>query len=595
MTQTQTIELGIGFSMNTSVARQTNAPNFATAYYFLEGLKEIGIDYLFCNFGTDHAPIIEEMANRRKRGEDMPSVVRCPHESTAAHMAAGYAFVTGRGQGVLVHVDVGTANTATAMHNIFRSRLPVLLMAGKAPYTANNELVGSRDTYVHFVQEPFDQASLVRPYLKWEWTLPSGVVVKEALRRAHAIMQSEPCGPVYLMMQRETLTQHWGADEVRRYAADQFSGTEGGTADPKLVDALVERLLKAEHPLMITGYAARHVRAARAIEELAQFAGMPVVESNMTNNVSHDSACFAGFSPNRFLSQADVGLLVDVDVPWFASEVQPNESTFWAHIDIDILKPASPMWTFPGNLRMQGDSGRILQQVLTALQAKATPAFRQAAAARLEMLKAAAAEREARSAKLAADKGKNDAINPHYLFAELSKLLDDNDIVFNEGVRNAGAALMQVKRPVPNTMMRAGGGGLGWSGGMALGAKLAAPDQVMVQVVGDGGFYFGNPSSTFAVAQQYKLPIFTLVLDNSGWSAVKESTLRVFPSGEAKAMNEFEAELAPDVDFSKVGQAFGAHAEKIADPAEVPAALARCLKAVRGGRTALLHARVTRL
>ena len=115
----------------------------------------------------------------------MPDVVRCPHENTAAHMAAGYALVTGRGQGVLVHVDVGTANTANGMHNLFRSRLPVLLMAGKAPYTVNDELVGSRDTYVHFVQEPFDQASLVRPYLKWEWTLPSGVVVKEALRRAH--------------------------------------------------------------------------------------------------------------------------------------------------------------------------------------------------------------------------------------------------------------------------------------------------------------------------------------------------------------------------------------------------------------------------
>jgi acetolactate synthase-1/2/3 large subunit len=581
--------------MDTKVARNTNAPDFATAYYFLEGLKEVGIDYLFCNFGTDHAPIIEEMAHRRKLGEDMPNIVRCPHESTAAHMAAGFAFVTGRGQGVLVHVDVGTANTATAMHNIFRSRLPVLLMAGKAPYTANNELVGSRDTYVHFVQEPFDQASLVRPYLKWEWTLPSGVVVKEALRRATAIMQSEPCGPVYLMMQRETLTQHWGVDEVRRYAADQFSGTQGGSADPKLVAVLVDKLLKAENPLIITGYAARHKHAANVIDELARFAGIPVVESNMTNNISHESPCFAGFSPNRHLAKTDVGILVDVDVPWFASEVQVGDTVFWAHIDIDILKPASPMWTFPGNLRMQGDSGRILEQVLEALKAKATPEFKKAAAARMEKLKAATAERNERTAKLAADKGKPDAINPHYLFAELSKVLDDEDIVFNEGVRNAGAALMQIKRPVPNTVMRAGGGGLGWSGGMALGAKLAAPDRVMVQIVGDGGFYFGNPSSTFAVAQQYKLPILSIVLDNSGWSAVKESTLRVFPDGEAKSAGEFEAELAPDVDFSKVGQAFGAYAEKVSDPADVPAALARCIKEVRNGRAALLHARVTRL
>ena len=85
--------------MSTTAARRTNVPDYTTAYYFLEGLSEIGIDYLFCNFGTDHAPIINEMAHRKQRGEAMPKVVRCPHENTAAHMAAGYAFVTGRGQG----------------------------------------------------------------------------------------------------------------------------------------------------------------------------------------------------------------------------------------------------------------------------------------------------------------------------------------------------------------------------------------------------------------------------------------------------------------------------------------------------------------
>ena len=62
--------------MDTSVARKTNIPDFATAYYLLEGLNEIGVDYLFCNFGTDHAPIIDEMAHRRRRGERMPSIVR---------------------------------------------------------------------------------------------------------------------------------------------------------------------------------------------------------------------------------------------------------------------------------------------------------------------------------------------------------------------------------------------------------------------------------------------------------------------------------------------------------------------------------------
>jgi len=217
------------------------------------------------------------------------------------------------------------------------------------------------------------------------------------------------------------------------------------------------------------------------------------------------------------------------------------------------------------------------------------------AKARLEGIKAAREERIARAAKLATDKGRPGAINPHYLMAELGKVLDDEDIIFNEGVTNAGAVLLQIPRRVPNTTMRSGGGGLGWSGGMALGAKLAAPDRLMVQISGDGGFYFGNPSSVFAVAQQYKLPIFSIVMDNSGWNAVKQSTLRVFPEGEAKSANEFEAELAPKVHFTKVGEAFGAYAEEVGDPADVTAAIARCVKEVRGGRAALLHARVTRM
>ena len=577
-------------------ARQTsNAPEFSTAYHFLEGLNEIGIEYLFCNFGTDHAPIIEEMAHRKKRGEKMPTVIRCPHENTAGHMAGGYAFMTGRGQGVLVHVDVGTANTANSMHNLFRTRLPVLLMAGKAPYTSGSELVGSRDTYVHFVQEPFDQGSLVRPYMKWEWTLPSGIVVKEALQRAYSIMQSEPRGPVYLMMQRETLTQHWSINDVRRYSSEQFGATSGGQADPKLIGELADRLLKAEHPILLTAYAGRNPRAAQAIAEMSEFAGIAVLESNMSNNISTTMPCFIGHTAEKAVPTADLGLLVDIDVPWFPADVQPKPNSYWAHIDIDILKEASPMWTFPGNLRLQGDSGHILTQLLDELKKKATPAFKQKAAARVADLKKQHNALAERAAKLASDKGKPNEINPHYLMAELNKVLAPKDVVFNESIRNTGAVSLQISRPEPNTMMRSAGGGLGWSGGFALGAKLAAPDRMMVQVVGDGSFYFGNPSSVFSASQHYKLPIFILVMDNTGWAAVKASTLRVFPGGEAVASDEFQSKLLPDVDFSKIAEAFGCYGEKITDPEGVPAALARCVKEVRGGRTAILHTRVTRL
>ena len=99
----------------------------------------------------------------------------------------------------------------------------------------------------------------------------------------------------------------------------------------------------------------------------------------------------------------------------------------------------------------------------------------------------------------------------------------------------------------------------------------------------------------FAVAQQYKLPILTVVLDNSGWSAVKESTLAGLSRRRGQGADEFEAELMPDADFSKIGEAFGAYGEMVTDPADVPAAIARAVKEVRGGRTAMLHVRVTKM
>ena len=229
------------------------------------------------------------------------------------------------------------------------------------------------------------------------------------------------------------------------------------------------------------------------------------------------------------------------------------------------------------------------------LKQKATPAFKQAAAARVEQMAAEGKKRQERSAELAASKGKPGTINPHYLCAELGKRIAPEDVVFAEATRNTPAVLAQVPRSVPNTCVRVGGGGLGSSGGMALGVKLARPDRLAIQICGDGSFYFNVTDSVLAASKQHKLPILTIVLDNGGWSAVKESTLRVYPDGEAKAENEFEAQLAMDCDFSKVGEAFGAYGEKVTDPERVPAALDRAIQEVRGGRSAILHVCVTKL
>ncbi len=565
----------------------------STAHYFLEGLNELGIEYLFCNFGTDYAPLIEEMARWRAEGRKFPQTLLCAHENTAVQMAVGYAMVTGRGQAVMVHVDAGTANAAMGLHDACRSRVPLLLIAGRAPYTVRGELPGSRDTYVHFIQEPFDQGAIVRNYVKWEWTLPSGVIAKEVLRRAHSVAHSDPRGPVYLMVQRETLAQTWDAAAVRSFPEARYGPVGAGAAPVEAVAAIAERLLAAQYPILITSYAGRNLRAPGVIEELARLAGIRVFEFNPLHvNIARNSPCFGGTMPGRHVAEADVGLLVDVDVPWIPSDTRENPRTWWAHIDVDPVKERSPVWGFPSNLRLPGDSVLVLAQLIDAVKAKATTAFREAAARRLEAMAREHDERRAEAARLAAGKGARGAVNTHYLCAEIAKAVGEDDILVNESIRNAALVHRQVVRTRPGTGLGCAGGALGYSNGVALGAKLARPEALVVQIVGDGSFYFGNPSSAFAVARLYGLPVFTVVLDNSGWSAVKESTLRMYPQGAAKSADDFGALLAPDADFAKICEAAGGYGEMLTDPDVAPAAIQRCLAAVRGGRPALLHAKI---
>jgi acetolactate synthase I/II/III large subunit len=566
----------------------------SAAHHFLDGLAEAGIEHLFSNLGTDHVSLIEAMAQFTREGRPQPNVVLCPHENVAIHMAAGYAAVTGRGQGVLVHVDAGTANAAMGMHNLFRSRWPVLLMAGQSPFTLRGELPGSRDNYVHFVQDPFDIGSLVRPYVKWEYALPSGVVAKEVLRRAHSVMHSDPPGPVYLTLPRETLAEEWEDARVASFPAARFGPVKAGGIPRASAGEIARALVQASKPVVITSYLGRKPEAVAALEALAMECGIRVHEFMPTAmNVSRASPCFGGFDPAKALAGADLCLLLDVDVPWLPKFVQPEPGTRFVHVDVDPLKQDFPMWGFATDVRVQADCAQALPDILEAVRAQADEAFRTRVRDRTAGWARERDERTRALAAAAAEPGTRDAIAPAFACAALARAIDENDIVVNEAIRNSPSVLTQVQRTQPGTLIGCAGGGLGYSGGMALGARLARPTQRVVQVVGDGGFHFSTPTSVYAVAQRYRLPILTVVLDNGGWQAVKEAVLRVYPQGEAAQAGQFHAQMAGEVRrFDQVAQAFGAHGEHVREPGELEAALHRCIQAVDDGRAAVLHVQV---
>lgn len=568
-----------------------------TTHYLLESLVDAGIEYLFSNLGTDHVPLIEECARWRRAGRRHPEIILCPHENVALHMAGAYAAVTGRGQAVLVHVDVGTANAAMGLHNLCRSRLPVLLIAGQAPFTSHGELPGSRDSYVHFIQEPFDIGSLVRPFVKWEYGLQSGASTREVVRRAASVMHSDPQGPVFLTLPRETLMQEWEAPVVRGFAADRYGSVTSAGVDSTQVQAIAEALLAARDPIAITSYLGRDPAAVASLEELAQACGMRVFESNPVHlNIARDSVCFAGFDADSAIREADLGLLLDVDVPWLPKFVGQPATPRWLQIDVDAVKKDLPLWGFPADLRLQADCASVLREVLVTVRARSTANFRAQVAQRLDAMGRARVRRLQALAQAAADPGVPGALALDFVCARINRVLRPQDIVVNEAIRGSASLLNQIPRTQPQSYLGNAGGGLGFSGGAALGARLARPLARVVQVIGDGSFHFSAPTAVYAVAQQYGLPLLTVVLDNGGWRAVKEAVLRVYPEGEAAATGEFSARLSgPRRDFEQVAQAFGAYGERVDRAENLDAALARSLDAIDSGRAAVLNIQMAAL
>ena len=159
----------------------------------LEAMREAGVRYLFANLGSDHTGIVEAYAQARSDGRTgaLPELVLCPHEFVALSAAQGYAQVSGEAQAVLVHVDCGTQNLGGAVHNVSRGRVPVLILAGLSPVTAEGELPGGRNEFIHWLQDTADQAGIVRGYVKYAHEIRTGRNAQQLVHRALQIARSE--------------------------------------------------------------------------------------------------------------------------------------------------------------------------------------------------------------------------------------------------------------------------------------------------------------------------------------------------------------------------------------------------------------------
>jgi acetolactate synthase-1/2/3 large subunit len=548
---------------------------------FLEALQEAGVSVIFGNFGSDHPALLEAIAEARAHGRPIPQVVTAPFEMVGLHAAHGYAQVSGKAQAVVVHVDSGTLTLGGAIHNASKGRAPVLIFAGLPPFTQEGELKGSRNEFIMWLQDVADQRGIVRGYVKYEAELRTGANIKQMVLRALQFAQSDPKGPVYLTGAREVMEER---SKPVKVSPSAFAPLKPTALGEDAVADILDDLTAAKRPLIVTSYVGRQPEAVGELVRLCHRLGIGVYEScPAALNYPQDDALYQGVQWNEpfqhpALAEADAILVLDSDVPWIQAHNKPSAKAVIRHVDVDPLKTDIPLWYLPTAASYQADSLTALRQLNAALER------RKVDEAKVKARRARWAELNAeRAAKLrAAEAMPKGGITVPYLMARLREQIGPDAICLNESVTNFPAVCNHLTRTKPGTFFTSGAGSLGWSGGAAIGAKLAAPDRDVVAVSGDGTYMFGVPGSVQWMARQYGAPYLHVVLNNRGWNAPRFSALAVHPDGYASKANSLDIAFDPPPDYAGIAAAAGgAHAQKITQPEEVDAAIAAALKAVR--------------
>ncbi len=542
------------------------------------------VDYLFANAGTDFPSLIEAVARAETTNAAAPKAIAVPHENLAVAMALGHTMVSGRAQAVMVHVGVGTANAICGLLNASRERLPLLLAAGRTPLLeAGAE--GARSRYIHWAQEMYDQAGMLREAVKWDYELGRPEQLETVLDRAFAIATSEPRGPVYLSLPREVLAAPAAATAT---TATTLPAAQAPAATASAIDAAAAILAEAQRPLIVTASAGRDPAAVEHLARLAERFALPVVSFFPRQLcLPSDHPMHLGYEPGPLLAEADAVLVLECDVPWIPSLQGPPQGARVIQLGVDPLFADYPLRGFPAELAITAQPAAALEALGEALAARLVGAG-EAVAERRQRLAQARQELEAGWLETRERLAGATPIHPVWLSHCLDQVIDDEAIVVNE----MALALAHITRRRPGSYFGPSpAGGLGWGLGAALGAKLAAPERFVVAAVGDGSYMFGNPTPAHFVSRAHDLPVLFIVANNSGWGAVSAATRAMYPDGEALKRNRMPlATLEPTVAFEHVVEASGGWGERVEDPAALPEALQRAVRVVREeGRQALLN------
>jgi benzoylformate decarboxylase/acetolactate synthase-1/2/3 large subunit len=561
----------------------------------VDAIKACGFPYVALNPGSSYRGLHDSLVNY---GGNDPEIITCNHEKLAVGIAHGYAKASGRPMAAMLHNIVGLLHGAMAVYYAYIDRAPVVVFGGAGPMAYDR-----RRPNIDWIHTANVQGNAVRDYTKWDDQPASIASVPQSIMRAYRIAAAAPQGPVYVALdaglQEDELT---GEVELPRW--ERLRPPEPIGPDPAALERLADRLVAAERPVLVTGYAGRDPAAFTLLVELAELLGIGAIETGW--RLSFPNRHPLNVTGSDALEDADCVLFVDVKdmgkptqtLDRTARRIRSRIAPDATILDLGFNDLGASAWSHDfaalheTDLQVTADTAVALPLLLE--RCRALEASRpERRAAREERRRALAAVHERTWAGWRAQAEREAALSPvatSRLAAEVWEVVREHDWVLTAGTASDWALrTWDFERPY-----RHPGRSIGTATqiGISLGVALAhrGSGRLVVDLQPDGDLMFDL--GALWIAAYHRIPMLVVMFNNrayyNDWEH-QERIARHRGTDVERAYIGMEIDR-PAPDFAAVARGLGWHGEgPIDDPDAVGAAVRRAAEVVAGeGRPALV-------
>ena len=485
------------------------------AEHVVDFLERRNIKHIFGLCGHTNIAVLAALAN------SPIDFVMVRHEQIASHAADAYARVQGRASVVLSHLSPGLTNCATGVANAALDCIPMVVIAGDIP----THYYGKHPHQEINLHADAAQWEIYRPFVKRAWRVDRAELMAEILEKAFHLAESGQSGPVLVNVPMDIFSEVISSETFDR-VAQNTRAFKKPSMDDETAREIVETLAKSENSVAYIGGGIVLAQASEELREFVEHMGLPVAHSLMGKGALRDDhplvLGMTGFWGTQLVNQtclnADIIFAIgtrfkEADCSsWYSGYTFNIPESKVIHIDIE---PSEIGRNYPTEIGVVADAKAALRVLLRVAKKIYPDGFKRPEIER-EITTFRAAFKEQNKAMATSDVF---PMMPERILADTRKALPDDAIITTDVGWNKNGVGQQFDILTPGSILTPGGfATMGFGPPGAIGAKLAAPDRIVISLVGDGGF--GQNPSMLATAVELDLGIIWLVMNNNAFGTI---------------------------------------------------------------------------